>query len=93
MSAIYAMFGDGDSAQRAVNGLRQAGLSPHIAGIACFFCSRGIVRGRRDCPRIACERAFAAVGQDFDNASVRFQSHPKHGLAPALIFDRSDSQS
>ncbi|HEY2151611.1 MAG TPA: quinol:electron acceptor oxidoreductase subunit ActD [Vicinamibacterales bacterium] len=27
MSALYAMFGDGDSAQRAVNGLRQAGLT------------------------------------------------------------------
>jgi hypothetical protein len=27
MSALYAMFDDGDSAQRAVNGLRQAGLA------------------------------------------------------------------
>lgn len=26
MSALYAMYGDSDSAQRAVNGLRQAGL-------------------------------------------------------------------
>ncbi len=28
MSAVYALYPDGDSAQRAVNGLRAAGLSP-----------------------------------------------------------------
>ena len=38
------------------------------------------MRRRRDRLRIGGDGAFAAVGQDFDQTSVRFQSHAQHGV-------------
>ena len=65
-------------------GLSQAGLRAHPAGVAGIDLRRPLGRdGWRQDARVGLRRhrrhrPLAAVGEDFDQTSVGFQSHPHH---------------
>jgi hypothetical protein len=65
-------------------GLGQAGLRADAAGVARIDLRRslGLNGWRQNAPigprRNRRHRPFAAIGEDFDQTSVGFQSHPHH---------------
>ena len=47
--------------------------------------ARSLVGGPRDRLRIAGNGLLAAVRQDFDQSTVRFQSHAQHGAVSGVV--------